>query len=52
MMSRSNELKFERGAATHPEREQGTDGGQKSDHARDGMEVVQETLQLLGGFDF
>jgi len=52
LVSQSNELKFERGAATQPEREQGTDGGQKSDHAHDGMEVVQETLQLLGGFDF
>ena len=39
--SQSNELKFQRGAAAHPEREQGTDGGQKSDHAHDGMVVVQ-----------
>ena len=26
VMSQSNELKFQRGAAAHPEREQGTDG--------------------------
>ena len=51
LVSQSNELKFERGAATHPEREQGTDGGQKSD-AHDGMEVVQETLHLLGVSEF
>ena len=52
LVSQSNELKFQRGAAAHPEREQGTDGGQKSDHAHDGMAVVQETLHLLGVFDF
>ena len=52
LVSQSNELKFQRGAAAHPEREQGTDGGQKSDHAHDGMAVVQETLHLLSVFDF
>jgi hypothetical protein len=52
LVSQSNELKFQRGAAAHSEREQGTDGGQKSDHARDGMAVVEETLHLLGVFDF
>jgi len=51
-VSQSNELKFQRGAAAQPEREQGTDGGQKSDHAHDGMAVVHETPHLLGVFDF
>ena len=41
LVSQSNELKFQRGAASHPERKQGTDSGQKSDHAHDGMVVVQ-----------
>ena len=41
LVSQSNELEFQRGAASHPEREQGTDSGQKSDHAHDGMAVVQ-----------
>ena len=44
LVSQSDELEFERGAASHPEREQGTDGGQKSDHAHDGMVVVQKML--------
>ena len=52
LVSQRYELKFQLGAAAHPEREQGTDGGQKSDHARDGMAVVEETLHLLGVFDF
>ena len=51
-MSQSNELKFQRGAASYSELEQGTDSGQKGDHAHDGMAVVHETLHLLGGFDF
>jgi hypothetical protein len=41
LVPQSNELKFQRGAASHPEREQGTDSGQNSDHANDGMAVVQ-----------
>ena len=41
LVSQSNELKFQRGAASHPERKQGTDSGQKSDHAHDGMVVVR-----------
>jgi len=43
----SNELKFQRGAAAYPEREQGTDSGQKCDHAHDGMGTAQETLHLF-----
>lgn len=51
-MAQSNELKFQRCAAAQPEREQGTEGGQQSDHAHDGMAVVHETLHLLRVFDF
>jgi hypothetical protein len=52
LVSQSNKFELQRGAAAQPEREQGTDGGQKSDHAHDGMVEVQETLHLLGVFDF
>jgi hypothetical protein len=38
--------------AARPEREQGTDSGQKGDHADDGSGSAQETLHLVGGFDF
>jgi len=52
LMSQGDEFEFQRGAAAHPEREQETEGGQERDHADDGMAVAQETLHLLGGFDF
>ena len=51
-VSQSNELEFQRGATAHPEREQGTDSGQKGDHARNGMVTLQETLYLLGVSEF
>ena len=52
LMSQGDELEFQRGAAAHPEREQGTEGRQKREHAHHGMAVAQETLYLLSGFDF
>jgi small-conductance mechanosensitive channel len=52
LVSQSNEFKFQRCTAAHPEQEQGTDSGQKCDHADDGMGSAQETLHLAGGFDF
>jgi hypothetical protein len=52
LVSQSNELEFQRGAAAQPEREQGTDRGQKGDHVHDGMAVVHETLPLLGVSEF
>ena len=33
LMSQRNEFEFQRGAAAYPEREQGTDSGQKCGHA-------------------
>ena len=51
-MSQGDEFKFQRGTAAHPEREQGTEGGQKGNHAHDGMVVARETLHLRRGFDF
>jgi hypothetical protein len=41
LVSQGNELEFQRGAAAQPEREEGTDRGQKGDHVDDGMAVVQ-----------
>jgi hypothetical protein len=35
LVSQSNEFKFQRCTGAHPEREQGTDSGQKCDHADD-----------------
>ena len=37
LVPKGDELQFQRGAATKPEREQGTDGGKNRDHADDGM---------------
>ena len=48
----SNEFEFQRSAAAHSEREQGTDSGQKGDHAHDGMGREQETLYLLDVWEF
>jgi hypothetical protein len=52
LVSQSNEFELQRSAAAHPEREQGTDSGQKCDHAYDGMGTAQETLHMVGSFDF
>ena len=49
-MSQGDEFKFQRGAAAHPEREQGAEGGQKRQHADDGMAAGRETLHVLGFF--
>ena len=51
-MSQGDELEFQRGAAAHPEREQGAEGGQKREHADDGMTAAQGTLHLLGFLEF
>ena len=47
-MSHGDEFKFQRGATAHLEWNQGTEGGQKREHADDGMAVAQETLHLRG----
>jgi len=51
-MVQGDELKLQRGAAAHPEREQGTEGGQKREHADDGMTAAPKTLCFLGVFEF
>ena len=52
LMSQGDEFELQGEATTNPEREQRTEGGQKREHADHGMAVVQETLHLLGVFDF
>ena len=51
-MPKGDEFKFQRSAAAHPEPEQGTEGGQKREHADDGMTAAPETLHLLGFLEF
>lgn len=45
--SLSSEKQFQRGATANPEREQGTEGGQKREHADDGMTAASKTLGHL-----
>jgi hypothetical protein len=52
LMSQGDEFEFQRGTTANPEREQGTEGGQKRDHVHDGMGVARETLHVLDVFDF
>ncbi len=47
LMSQGDELELQRESTTNLEREQGTEGGQKREHADDGMAVAQETLHLF-----
>ena len=48
LMSQGDEFELQGEATTKPEREQGTKGGQKRDHAHDGMAVAQEALHWRG----
>ena len=52
LMSQGDEFELQRAAITKSEREQETEGGQKREHADDGMALARETLHLRGGFDF
>ena len=52
LMSQGDEFEFERDAAMNPEREQGTMGGQKREHADDGMTASPKTLCFLGFLEF
>ncbi len=51
-MSPGDEFELQGEATTNPEREQGPEGGQKREHADDGMAVAQETLCFLGVLEF
>ena len=50
LMSQGDEFELQRSATA--EQEKGTEGGQKREHARDGMAVAQETLYLLSFLEF
>ena len=52
LMSQGDKFKFQGEATTHPKREQRTEGGQKREHAGDGMTAAPETLCLLGVSEF
>ena len=52
LMSQGDEFKFQGEATTHPKREQRTEGGQKREHAGDGMTAAPETLCFLGVSEF
>jgi len=51
-MSQGDELELLGEAITKPEREEGAEGGQKREHADDGMTAALETLHLLGFLKF
>ena len=47
LMSQGDKFKFQGEATTHPKREQRTEGGQKLEHADDGMTAAPKTLCFL-----
>ena len=51
-MSQGDEFELQRGAAANPEQEQGPEGGQKREHADDGMTTAPKTLRFLGVLEF
>ena len=52
LMSQGDKFKFQGEATTHPKREQRTEGGQKREHAGDGMTAAPEILCFLGFLEF
>lgn len=50
LMSQGDELELQRAETTNPEREQRTEGGQKREHAGDGMAVAAKTPCFLGSW--
>ena len=52
LMSQGDEFEFQGEATTNPERKQGAEGGQKREHADDGMTAAPKTLWLLGFLEF
>ena len=51
-MAQGDEFELQGEATTNPEREQVTKGGQKREHADDGMTASRETLCFLGFLEF
>ena len=52
LVSQSDDLEFQRGAAAQPEREQRSESRQKGEHADEGMIAAPETLCLRGFWEF
>ena len=52
LMSRGGEFELQSEATTNPEREQGTEGGQKREHADDGMTAALKNLYLPSFWSF
>jgi hypothetical protein len=52
LMSHGDEFELQRGAATNARRKHGTEGGQKREHADDGMTAAPKTLCFLGFLKF
>ena len=52
LMSHGDEFEFQREATTNPEREKGTKGGQKREHAGDGLTAALKTLCFRGFLEF
>jgi hypothetical protein len=52
LMSQGDELEFQGETTANPEREQGTEGGQKREHAHGSMTATRKTLCFLGFLEF
>jgi len=52
LMSQGDEFELQTSAAAYPERGQGTEGGQKREHADDGMTAAPKILCFLGVLEF
>ena len=52
LMSQGDAFELQCEATTNPERERGTEGGQKREHADDGLTAAPETLCFLGVSEF
>ena len=52
LMSQGGEFELQREAATNPEREQGTEGSQKREHADDVMAVARRLCEFSAYWSF
>ena len=52
LMSQGDEFELQGETTTNPKREQGSWGGQKREHAGDGMTAAPKTLCFLGVLEF
>ena len=52
LMSQGDKFELQGEATTNPKRKQGSEGGQKRDHADDGMTATRKPLCFLGFLEF